>query len=162
MADDPIRDDSLPAEDEDIGPVLPHRRVPDTSEMDITPMIDITFLLLIFFLVCSTASPETAVDLPEARYGTGIGHGDAAIITMAKGEGGGPAVVYLADGKRGDPLPSDEEEQEEAIRDYVESQGKQNVLIKAEEDCKTGDVWRVESAAALEGVGLHVAVEEIE
>lgn len=33
--------------------VLPRKKRED-DEMDITPMIDITFLLLIFFIVCST------------------------------------------------------------------------------------------------------------
>ena len=55
--------------------------------MDITPMIDITFLLLIFFLVCSTMSQATSVKLPPARHGKGVDEKTAVIITI-DGEGG--------------------------------------------------------------------------
>ena len=49
------------------------------DEMDITPMIDITFLLLIFFLVASTPDRQTAVDLPTARFGRGVSQNNAVI-----------------------------------------------------------------------------------
>ena len=39
------------------------------TELSITPMIDVTFLLLVFFLVCSKVATQDAVDLPPARYG---------------------------------------------------------------------------------------------
>ncbi|MCP4817216.1 MAG: biopolymer transporter ExbD, partial [Planctomycetaceae bacterium] len=40
------------------------RRREEDVEMDITPMIDVTFLLLIFFLVASKMSADQAVALP--------------------------------------------------------------------------------------------------
>ena len=40
-------------------PVIRRRQL-DDSEMDITPMIDITFLLLIFFLVARMAAASLA------------------------------------------------------------------------------------------------------
>ena len=48
-------------------------RAREDVEMDITPMIDITFLLLIFFLVCSTADQETTIEMAKARHGKGVG-----------------------------------------------------------------------------------------
>ena len=44
--------EGLPDEDDfqDDAPVIPRRPMKDTADMDITPMIDIVFLLLIFFL----------------------------------------------------------------------------------------------------------------
>jgi biopolymer transport protein ExbD len=166
MADDPLGNDTLPEEAEFEGPALPRRPVRDTAEMDITPMIDITFLLLIFFLVCSTASPQTALELPPARHGSGVSDKTSVIITVARREGAGPPRVYLADGRRGTPLSDDEELQSEAVtravREGVDA-GKSNVLIKAERGVKHGQVWRVETAAGqVEGIRLHVAVMEIE
>ena len=69
-------------QEEDEGPVLARRPVEDSAEMDITPMIDITFLLLIFFIVCSTMSQSSAVKLPPARHGKGVDEQMAVIITV--------------------------------------------------------------------------------
>jgi biopolymer transport protein ExbD len=154
-------------DDELAGPVLPHRRVRDTAELDITPMIDVVFLLLIFFLVCSTAAVQSAVELPPARHGGAVSERSAVIITIAAREGPGPARVYLGDGMQGAPLPDDEDEQAARIAEFVESgyfEGKTNVLVKAERKVRNGDVWRVESAIGrAEGVdGLYVGVLEIE
>jgi len=164
MADDQAWD--KPFDEEETGPVLPRRPVRDTAEMDITPMIDITFLLLIFFLVCSTANMQTAVELPPARHGTGVSDRSSVIITVADRGGPGPAQVFLADGRKGTPLSDDEDLQADEIAQKVEQglmEGKSTVLIKAEKGVKHGEVWRVESAAGrVEGVKLHVAVLEVE
>ena len=164
MADDQVWDELLDEEEE--GPVLPRRPVTDTAEMDITPMIDITFLLLIFFLVCSTANVQSAVELPPARHGTGVSDRTSVVLTVADRGGPGPALVYLADGKKGNPLPDDEDLRAAEITQAVEQgmqEGKSTVLVKAEKGVKHGDVWRVETAVGqVEGVRLYVAVLEVE
>ena len=164
MADDQVWDELLDEEEE--GPVLPRRPVSDTAEMDITPMIDITFLLLIFFLVCSTASVQSAIELPPARHGTGVSDRTSVVLTVAERGGPGPALVYLADGRKGKALPDDEDlraaEIEQAVEQGVQ-EGKSTVLVKAEKGVKHGDVWRVETAVGrVEGVKLYVAVLEVE
>ena len=151
--------------EEDLGPVLPRRPVKDSAEMDITPMIDITFLLLIFFLVCSTLSQQTAVELPPARYGSGVDERTSVIITVEPRGAGRPPAVYLGDGTAGTPLDDDHDTQEQMIVEEVERgivQGKPNVLIKAAMGVKHGEVSRVAVAAAsVEGIQLHMAVFEI-
>ena len=52
--------------DERPEPMRPRDSLEDT-EMDITPMIDITFLLLIFFIVSSKMDPSANVPLPAAK-----------------------------------------------------------------------------------------------
>jgi biopolymer transport protein ExbD len=149
---------SQPAPEEDEAPALPRRPVRETADMDITPMIDIVFLLMIFFLVCSTASMRMAVDLPPARHGGGVSEQSSVIITVTEGKAGGPARVYLADGVKGKALdPGDTE----SIAAYIRKENKPNVLIKAEGKVKHGDVYQVESAADRSGGSkLHVAVME--
>ena len=167
MEDDRLRDES-PEEEEPAGAVLPRRPVTDTAEMDITPMIDIVFLLLIFFLVCSSANMQTAVELPPARHGTGVSERGSVIITVAERGGPGPALVYLGDGKDSENLlPDDEDAQATRIEEYVEEgyqEGKSAVLVKAEKKVKNGDVWRVETAAArVEEISrIHIGVLEVE
>ena len=52
-------------------PLTPRDSIEDT-EIDITPMIDITFLLLIFFIVSSKMDPAANVPLPAATTGVVI------------------------------------------------------------------------------------------
>ena len=40
-----------------------HRRKEEESEVDLTPMLDIVFILLIFFIVTATFIKENAIDL---------------------------------------------------------------------------------------------------
>ncbi len=155
-------------ENEDEGPVLPRREVDDSADMDITPMIDITFLLLIFFLVCSTMSQSSSVKLPPARYGKGVDEQTAVIITV-DGEGGeSKARVYLGDGTAGTPLPEDHETQEKLIGEAVEAglgEGKTTVLVKAAGSVKSADVERVQKAAgamAQEGSSFFLGVMEVQ
>ena len=161
-----VEDRNETAFEEDLGPVLPRRPVKDTAEMDITPMIDITFLLLIFFLVCSTMAQQTAVELPPARHGSGVDERSSVIITVEPREAGRPPAVYLGDGTAGTPLDDDHAAQEEMIIEEVEKGmfgGKPNVLIKAAMGVKHGEVSRVAAAAAsVEGIRLHMAVFEIQ
>lgn len=127
-------------------------------------MIDITFLLLIFFLVASTTASQTGVELPKARYGKGVDSVNSTIITVAGGSK--TAKVYLGDGARGTPLPDNPDLQHEAVAEAVRQgfrQGKANVLVKAERTVAHHAVAAVSAAAAeVEGIKLHLAVMEKE
>ena len=48
------------------------RRRHDEAEMDMTPMIDVTFQLLIFFMLTNHLANPAPIDVPEAVYGRGI------------------------------------------------------------------------------------------
>ena len=152
-----------PVGEEEGGPVLPRRPVRDTADMDITPMIDITFLLLIFFLVASIPDAATAVQLPPARHGKAVNPRTSVILTVAEGGRPGGASVYLGDGKAGAPLPPDPAEQDAKITSFVRDSYRSTVLIKAEKGVKHREVSRVAAAAArVEGIQLHLAVLEVE
>ena len=145
-------------------PLLPKRNRGEDAEMDITPMIDITFLLLIFFLVCSTPDQDTAVELPKARHGKGVSERNSVMITIS-GEGIDSAPIYLADGKVGESLPEDPDQQREMIREAVEKgrrdDNKENVLIKADRNVAFRDVASVIKAVSrVEGAKIHLAVLE--
>jgi len=159
----------IPAAEEEESGFLPRRRMKESADLDITPMIDITFLLLIFFLVASTPDSQTAVDLPPAEHGKGVSEQNAVILTVAhRGENRTPAV-YVADGKIGAPLPDEVEAQEARIVQAVEQgffvDGKSAVLVKAEKNVKHRHVSRVAAAAGsaqVDVLKLHVAVLEVE
>ena len=56
--------ESTTPEDDAVATVKKARAATD-AEMDITPMIDVTFLMLIFFLVAST--PDSRADSPDEQ-----------------------------------------------------------------------------------------------
>lgn len=128
------------------------RRISD-DEMDITPMIDITFLLLIYFLVAPRLSEESMLQLPTARFGTGVSNKQSAIVTVVPGAGD-DALIYKGEGKRAENLlaASSYDEQRSELETYFEQQlstgGKQNVLIKAEKGVKHRDVAKVAKAVS--------------
>lgn len=178
-------------QDGDAVDALLRRRPQESVEMDITPMIDIVFLLLIFFLVASIPDMQVEADLPPARHGVGINPHSAIVITLAERPGDAPAKVYLSDGKSGRPIPADFAGQEAAIEralrgeagvalpdDFAEQEailrravsigfhrlGMTNVLLKAEKSVLHRDVDRVSRAVAsadAEGIQLNLAVHEI-
>ena len=66
------------------------------AELDITPMIDVTFLLLIFFMVTSTMQPDEALDIPTSVHGLGVEANSAILITISAGE---PPLINLVEDK---------------------------------------------------------------
>ena len=159
-----LEDDDLGVEDD--GPAIVRRPIKDTADLDITPMIDITFLLLIFFLVSSTSDAQTSVDLPSARHGQGVNERTSTIVTVDAPTGGGPARVYLGDGTAGKRLADDHDAQNEQITQAVQEgfgNGKETVLIKAAKGVLHREVSRVAAAAGqVEGIKLHLAVFEVD
>ena len=56
----------------------------EDSEPDLTPMIDIVFLLLSFFVVGSKIDPQFALDLPFAVSGENISDRVSVAIVVKK------------------------------------------------------------------------------
>lgn len=148
---------------------VPTRPLRDDTEMDITPMIDIVFLLLIFFLVASKLDESASVDLAEANYGIDVSQ-EESIIILVKKKGDDEAEVMREDGT---PFSTDLETQEEEIAAYVTAGmsggepfkiARKFVLLKAEKGVKHRDVHRVTKAIGTSEEApdrIHIAVLEL-
>ena len=141
----------------------------EESEMDITPMIDCTFLLLIFFIVCSKIDQKNPITMPTAKFGGAVAATDSVILTITKGDGVN-CNVYKGDGAEASNLipAHDITVQEDEIVRFVEASmrsenPKHHVLIKAERFVKHREVARVAKAAARvsETQEFHIGVMEI-
>ena len=99
------------------------RKNRDESEMDITPMIDIVFLLLIFFVVCSKMDPVKMGAIPDADNGTPISANDSAVIYI---EPAGPDKVILSKAD-GTALSSDEETKAAQLVEYIDQKLKTTI-----------------------------------
>ena len=152
--------------DERVTPPLRARRQQEDVDLDITPMIDMVFLLLIFFLVASTPDQKTAIELPPAQHGIAVSQSDAVVFTL--GEGGlGTAPAYAADGRiPGTELPDDASERTKRVRELVEQgfrDDKSNVVIKADKNVAHRDVAQlIKAASQVNGVKIHLAVLDSE
>lgn len=155
----------LGAEDEEefARPPRPDRGEEDL-EMDITPMIDITFLLLIFFLVSSRPDQTTAIHLPKAQHGDAVSQRFSTVISV--GEGGlDQAPVYRGDGKfPQNQLSSDPVTRSEEIEQHIEdgvAEGKTDVVIKADRGVACRDIDGVLKAISkVEGISIYLGVLE--
>jgi biopolymer transport protein ExbD len=128
----------------------------EDDEPDITPMIDMTFLLLIFFMVTSTMKPEGAIKIPAARSGVGVPSEDACILSIFDDEG--TPGVYLSDMERkGGPVPP------EQVTPYVLEKRKKIVIIKSDRKVPSGfveEVARRANEADIEDLQFFVAVQD--
>ena len=136
-----------------------------TSEMpefDITAMVDLVFLMNIYFLITLSVGAAGEIDLPRAVRSKPLDAENATVLTVLQGRDASSVVVYLGDGKEGKAMtdPTEQEEQIAAAVDAGLARQKTEVLIKAEKAIRLREMQRISAAASREGVTLNMAVWE--
>lgn len=157
--------DALVDNEQDDAFVLPRKKRGD-DEMDITPMIDITFLLLIFFVVVSKMDPTQTGEIPTADHGLAVSAKDSAVIFIEPG-GGDQAVLTRRDGTQ---FSTDEETQSAQIIEYLTREleksidrNKNQVMLLGSPQVNVGEVTRVQQIIgdAFENLDFtYIAVKE--
>lgn len=134
-------------EDDDLDAVVMPRKARRSEELDITPMIDITFLLLIFFVVCSKMDPTQTGRIPTAENALAISAKDSAVIFLEPG-GEDKAILKRLDGSR---FSEDEETLTNEIVQYVTaelektiSKDKNQVMLLGDPAIRVHHVTRVQ------------------
>jgi biopolymer transport protein ExbD len=141
---------------------IPRKPHEETPEFDITAMVDLVFMMNIYFLVTYVTVALGEIALPSANHVAPLDADSATIVTVMRTPDGRGLNVYLGDGTKSTPI-GDPAEQKRRVQQAVEqgvAGGKTDVLIKAEKKVRLGDLFRVATAAGVEGVKLHVAVTE--
>ena len=144
------------------GELVAPRKERENPEFDITAMIDLVFMMNIYFLVTFIGAALGELDLPAANHCVPLDGETATTITVVSGRDGTSAVVYLGDREQGNPI-YEAEDQEAQIAAAVEegaARGLTAVLVKAEKQVRLREINRIASAASREGVTLHIAVME--
>ena len=123
------------------------RKKRESEEMDITPMIDITFLLLIFFVVCSKMDPTQMAEIPDAKAGINISAKESAVIYVEP-LGKDKVIIKRADLSE---FSTDEETQASELIEYIteelkatRGEIKNHVMIMGDGDVSVGEVTRVQ------------------
>jgi biopolymer transport protein ExbD len=142
------------SEDEGLG--KPNRGGSD-ADLDITPMIDVTFLLLIFFMVTSTMQESPTVDVPPARSGVGSDTTESVTIYV-KSAGGGDKPTIEIDGKQ-----ATLDDVRKAVQAAMQAETpKTNAIVMADREVPHGFVVEVEKAIAeTEGMTLSIGVRDV-
>ena len=151
---------NLGVEQQDL--LLARKPLDDDAEFDVTAMIDLVFMMNIYFLVTFLTAAMGEIDMPSATHVAALDADTSVVITVLGALDGESVIVHLGDGKEGEEI-RDADVQEERIRQWVEqgvNEGKTAALIKAEKKVRLRHLFMVSSAAAVEGVKLHVAVME--
>ena len=132
------------------------RASPDT-EIDITPMIDVTFQLLIFFMVTSTMQGNPPADLPPSKSGGSIEVAKVinVVVRPAAVSGEAPQIEINKEAVNLDELKLTLEEQAGARTDGI------HVMLLADRSMKNGDLNEIEVLLSeIPGVTYHFGVQD--
>lgn len=141
-------------------------RRPDQEppEFDITAMVDLVFLMNLYFLVTFITVAMGEMNLPSADNVTSLDADSAVVLSLARSLDGESVTVYLGDGIKGEPI-EDAAQQEQKVTAAIEegvAAGKKAVLLKAESKVRLADMHRISSLVTGHDLKLHVAVLERE
>lgn len=124
--------------------------VEEESAIDITPMLDVVFIMLIFFIVTATFVKEAGID---------VNRPDAATATKQDN-----ANILIAIGPNNDIWIDKRQIDIRAVRPNIERLHAENpqgsVVIQADKESKTNTLIQVMDAARLAGVyNISIAAE---
>lgn len=147
------------------------RRNKEDAELDMTAMIDVTFLLLAFFVVVSKMDPQKTVDLPVASVTFNVPEKNCVVMVATADTDTQSYKVFKGSAmNEADLIPlNDPDLVEEEVGAYVENEfslnpTKEAVLIKGEGDVRTGLIEMIKRGINLSELAktrkIHVAVEE--
>ena len=126
-------------------------REQDDSEVNMTPMLDVVFIMLIFFIVTASFVKESGIDVnrPDAATAVKKERGNILVAISSSGQ------IWI-DKRQVDPR---------ALRANIERLHAENpqgsVVIQADKDSKNGLLVQVMDAARLAGVyNVSIAAQE--
>lgn len=137
--------------------LVPRRSLSDDARFDVTAMVDLVFMMNIFFLVTWAELARAEIDLPTARHCSAAERSLSIVFSVMTG-----GAVYLGDGPGGVAIsPGELDQRVTAIVEDAVREGKSIVLIKAEKDVTLRDVAHLGAVATtVKGTKLMLAVIE--
>jgi len=133
-------------------------RILEDTELDMTPMIDVTFQLLIFFMLTNQMANPSPMLVPEAVYGQGVSpDGKQSVLVDEQGR------YYLGDKAEEENLePSLDSVVQKIAENAGQSELPMDVIISAHKDSKhIGTRQLMERLSEVTNVGaVRLGVEE--
>jgi biopolymer transport protein ExbD len=148
------------AADDDYIP--PPREKRKELDFDITPMIDVVFLLLIFFMVSSTMQEPAKSDAPQAVHGQRIEADGTIKVTLLPESGG----VYEVELPGGEVIPLEEALEKDLITEAVaaakaEDPGLTKAVLLADRDATFAQTRPIlQQIGEVDGLSYHTEVKD--
>ena len=130
------------------------------TDIDMSPLADMVFQLLAFFIMTVKLASQETVDVPTISHGKGLDVDKSTVITVfAPSETSPEPRLFLGFGSEMTPINYDQ------IKDIVLqglSAGKGDVIIKAERLTPWGFVERAMQEVAATDASLYIGVKDEE
>ena len=150
--------------------IAPRKPKTEDADLDITPMIDITFLLLAFFVVVSKMDAQPPVEMPMAVNGATVAEENCVVIIVTTESKGGVSKIFKGEVSTAAQVKVEGALEVEAeITDYVEAEisnrpAVEAVLIKGSGKARTGDIETIKRGIARSNLAsdrrVYFGVEE--
>jgi biopolymer transport protein ExbD len=140
----------------------------EDAHFDITAMVDLVFMMNIFFLVTWVGAALAEIDLPSARHCVPADTEQCVMVTAMADASGQAPLVFFGEARstaRSLDSPDIDEQLRATVEKEVRDSGntKNTLLIKAERRVRLQDIARISAAAqGVEGMKLNLAVIEKE
>lgn len=133
----------------------------EEAELDITPMIDITFLLLAFFVVVSKMDAQIPVTMPKATSASTIAEENCVVLVVTTDAPGGDAKIFKGQSADTSTMVTAEStmDKEAEIGEFVENEISNRptveaILIKADGNIRAGDIEMIKRGIASSDLAL--------
>lgn len=148
--------------------ISPPKKRKEEADLDITPMIDVTFLLLAFFVVVSKMDQNPPIVMPDANNGVEIPPDKAVIILVTDESGSEQSRIYKGNSEDSAmEVEGDEEAREAQLAAYIEGEIAKRpeilgVLIKSGKKVRYKNIELISKAAGKAGGGrpIYMGVEK--
>ena len=149
----------------DDAPLLGRSSGHGEAKFDITAMIDLVFMMNIYFLVTMVTAALEDINLPTAKHCAPADRDLSVIVSILENPDGGAGLVFVGDEPSGEPL-RELTDQERRVRAAVEEgvkEKKTTFLIRAERNVRLREIARIGGwAASAPGLEFKLAVIEQE
>ncbi len=142
--------------------LIARRSDEEPPEFDITAMVDLVFMMNIYFLVTFITVAMGEMNLPSADHASPLDADTAVIFSLTRSLDGESVTLFVGDGDESEPI-EDHAQQEQKVEAAIEegiAAKKSAVLLKAESKVRLADLFRISSLVAGHDLKLHVAVLE--
>ena len=134
----------------------------EDAHFDVTPLVDLVFMMNIYFLVVWVVTALAEVDLPAAKHVVASDADSMVVLSIVTKNGQAPEV-YVGDMGSTPPLtnPSEIEARVKTAVEVGAAKGADMVLIKAAREVKLRDLAKVSSVVtSVPKMKIRLAVME--
>jgi biopolymer transport protein ExbD len=132
----------------------------EKGHIDMTPMVDVVFQLLTFFLLAVKRDTQKPLDVPIVTRSTAVAEAESTFITIKAATGGAKEPTFILGDKRSGEGENITSEKLKAELEQAVASGRMAVIVKAERLVPHGDVLKIcRIVASVDGALLHVGVQ---